>query len=68
MPKDYKVTNLARFILAIFTFAFAANISAQTQTAIVGKASQLKFNISNAINTNKCHIEVTLPTFLTTNQ
>ena len=55
------MTNLTKSILAIFTFAFAANISAQTQTAIVGELSQLKFNISNAINTNKCHIEVTLP-------
>ena len=55
------MANLTKSILAIFTFAFAANISAQTQTAIVGELSQLKFNISNAINTNKCHIEVTLP-------
>ncbi len=55
------MTNLTKFILAAFIFPFAANINAQTQTAIVGESSLLKFNISNVINTNKCHIEVTLP-------
>ena len=55
------MTNLKKLILTTFVFAFAANINAQTQTAIIGESSQLKFNISNVTNTNKCHIEVTLP-------
>ena len=53
--------NLTKFILAAFVFPFSVNINAQTQTAIIGESSQLKFNISNVTNTNKCHIEVTLP-------
>jgi hypothetical protein len=61
ISKDFKMTNLTKFILAAFVFPFAANINAQTQTAIIGESSQLKFNISNVTNTNKCHIEVTLP-------
>ena len=55
------MVNLNKSILATFIFVFAANINAQTQTAIIGESSQLKFNISNVTNTNKCHIEVTLP-------
>ena len=61
IPKDPKMRNLTKFILAAFVFPFSININAQTQTAIIGESSQLKFNISNVTNTNKCHIEVTLP-------
>ena len=55
------MTNLTKFILATFVFSFVSNINAQTQIAIIGESSQLKFNILNVTNTNKCHIEVTLP-------
>jgi hypothetical protein len=61
ISKYFKMNNLTKFIFAAFVFPFAANINAQTQTAIIGESSQLKFNISNVTNTNKCHIEVTLP-------
>jgi hypothetical protein len=53
--------NQYKSIFSIVIFIIAFNVSAQTQTAIVGESSQLKFNITNVTNTNKCHIEVTLP-------
>lgn len=37
------------------------NSLAQNQTALAGQPSQIKFNIANVVNTNKCNIEVTLP-------
>jgi hypothetical protein len=55
------MTIITKSIFVVFLFSSAVNISAQTQTVIVGETSQLKFNISNVTNVDKCHIEVTLP-------
>ena len=48
-------------IIICSSFFFSTISSAQSQTAIVGQATQLKFNISNVVNSKKCHIEVTFP-------
>jgi hypothetical protein len=48
--------------LFILLLSISANISiAQNQTAILGQKNQIKFNIPNVVNLNKCNIEVTLP-------
>jgi len=47
--------------ILFFVFLIHTNSSAQNQTAISGQPNQIKFNIPNVINTNKCNIEVTLP-------
>lgn len=55
------MTFLTKLVFSSFAFIVSINIHAQNQTAIVGQATQLKFNISNVVNSKKCHIEVTLP-------
>jgi hypothetical protein len=53
-----KSIKLFLFILAL---TFTLNAAAQTETAIVGEAKQIQFNIANVVNSDKCNIEVTLP-------
>jgi hypothetical protein len=48
-------------ILASLSFIFFIHAYAQYQTATSGQPNQIKFNIPNVVNTNKCNIEVTLP-------
>ena len=55
------MTFFTKLVFSSFSFLVTFNIHAQNQTAIVGQATQLKFNISNVVNSKKCHIEVTLP-------
>ena len=49
------------FSILLLAFAMIQNSLAQNQTALAGQPSQIKFNIANVVNTNKCNIEVTLP-------
>jgi hypothetical protein len=55
------MTFFTKLVFSSFAFLMSFNIHAQNQTAIVGQATKLKFNISNVVNSKKCHIEVTLP-------
>ena len=55
------MTFFTKLVFSSFAFLMSFSIHAQNQTAIVGQATQLKFNISNVVNSKKCHIEVTLP-------
>lgn len=48
-------------IITSLSILLCINTYAQNQTATVGQSNQIKFNIPNVINTNKCNIEVTLP-------
>jgi len=47
--------------ILFFAFLVHTNSFAQNQTAISGQSNQIKFNIANVVNANKCNIEVTLP-------
>ena len=52
---------MSKQILILFSILVNSIALSQTQTAITGQTSQIKFNIANVVNTNKCNIEVTLP-------
>ena len=47
--------------ILFFAFLIHTNSYSQNQTALLGQSNQIKFNIANVVNTNKCNIEVTLP-------
>ena len=47
--------------ILFFAFLIHTNSYSQNQTALLGQPNQIKFNIANVVNTNKCNIEVTLP-------
>jgi len=53
--------EMLKKLIPISAIIFTINAYAQNQTALLGQPNQIKFNIANVVNTNKCNIEVTLP-------
>jgi len=51
----------SKLFFGLIAIGIAASSMAQTQNAILGQSSQIRFAIPNVTNQDKCHIEVSLP-------
>jgi hypothetical protein len=51
----------SKLLFGLIALGIASTSLAQTQNAILGQPSQIRFAIPNVTDQDKCHIEVILP-------